>query len=220
LHIISRAVYSLKGAIVKKYVHAVVCALCLTTAAHAQVMERPTYKVGDAWSYIVRDALTNLKTSDTHYKIAEVNADGYRVIGGTRSAPNITWNTDGSAVLINNETVDFEKPEMQWPLTVGKKWRTVSTYKRADGITISRDYNVEVLAHEEVETPAGKFMAFKVNTSGWHQYDKRNEINQNRGQLNRTQWWSPEVGRPVKVEMRDGGPQDRVITVLQRFTRH
>lgn len=195
--------------------------LAALVPSYAQTMDRPTYKVGDAWVYINENALTHLRSADSKFRIAEARPDGYRVIGGTQTAPNITWDIDGATLAVDKgNVIAYEKPEMQWPLAVGRKWQTVSTVKRVDGITASRKYDVQVETYEDVQTSAGTFKAFKVKTTGWHQFDKSDANGNNRGYTDRTDWWSPEVGRPVKTELRDGGPQDRTIRTLQSFTRN
>ncbi len=194
--------------------------LAAVAGVHAQSMNRPMYKPGDAWVYSNENALTHLKGADSKFRIAEAGPSGYRVIGGDRQAPNVVWDLDGSPLSIDGGNVfTYEKAEMQWPLEVGKKWQTVGTVQRPDGVKVSKTYDVEVLGYEQVETPAGNFMAFKVRTSGWHNLDKRDANNQNRGYKDSTDWWSPDVGRPVRTESRDGGPQDRSIRVLKSFKR-
>ena len=78
-----------------------------------------------------------------------------------------------------------------WPLEVGNKWRT--TQRWVDHVvhpSWSGEYSTdfEVLAYEEVEVPAGRFMAFKVGTTKTPGDDGYENI-----------WYAPDVGSFVKI---------------------
>jgi hypothetical protein len=88
-----------------------------------------------------------------------------------------------------DQVVESAEPGVQtydWPLFVGKRWRTTFTYtvvkhgRTFRGVT----QDVRVDAYEDVQTPAGTFKAFKI-TRG----DSTHE---------HTYWLSPELGVWVK----------------------
>ena len=56
-------------------------------------------------------------------------------------------------------------PWRVWPLTVGKQWSVDVDYVRADRTTGNLKQDAGVVAYEEVNVPAGKFMAFKSSTT-------------------------------------------------------
>jgi hypothetical protein len=79
--------------------------------------------------------------------------------------------------------------DLNWPLEVGKKWQAVRTYsfhprnKSWSGATTQ--WVVE--AYEEVDTPAGAFMAFRLQSTGV-KHDT----------TERTVWYAPDPGVVVK----------------------
>ncbi len=89
-----------------------------------------------------------------------------------------------SRVVVAGEpaiTFDPPFPYFQWPLEVGKRWfYEGQVTNKITGFKGRSRTMVHVLAYEEVETPAGRFKAFKLSTETG------------------TYWYSPEVGVVVK----------------------
>lgn len=85
------------------------------------------------------------------------------------------------------ETYEPGYQTFQWPLAVGKKWTT--TFRFLDHATNRSFEDVRFSAaverYEEVETPAGRFKAFKIVHENPH--------------IRNTTWWSPEPGVIVKA---------------------
>lgn len=84
---------------------------------------------------------------------------------------------DGKPVL----AYDPPFPYLQFPLEVGKRWiYEGQVTNKATGFHGKSRSTIHVLAYEDVETPAGRFKAFKLATES------------------NTYWYSPEIGTVVK----------------------
>lgn len=88
-----------------------------------------------------------------------------------------------------------------FPLFVGKKW-VVSTKEGSS--TLSNEFEVEGV--EDLQTPAGRFMTFRIHMkqtnlsskkTGWVRY-----------------WYSPEVGQRVKQEVEKSGYWARITWLV------
>ena len=82
----------------------------------------------------------------------------------------------------------------------------------SDGVTGNTKQNAEVVAYEEVSTPAGKFMAYKIEYRGFFK-----SSNGRNGKQNDTYWYSPEVSADVKRVRDDSfNMYTRELTVYKR----
>ena len=66
-------------------------------------------------------------------------------------------------------------------------------WSRPDGVTGNTRQNAEVVAYEEVSTPAGKFMAYKIEHRGYFSTSRGRN-----GKQNDTYWYAPEVSADIK----------------------
>lgn len=83
---------------------------------------------------------------------------------------------------------------LRWPLKVGEEWSSghVVTNYQPRKQTIKYDARRKVEAHESVSVPAGSIKAFKLRYS-------------DSAGIERTDWFSPELGIIVKSQVRRGG---------------
>jgi hypothetical protein len=90
------------------------------------------------------------------------------------------------------EFLDYHAPQyrLQWPIKVGAKWtESMAFYDRKSGKSWDPvEQTWKVLAYEEIVVPAGKFMAFKMQSSP----GKNNAIVL-------TVWYAPDIGLNVKT---------------------
>lgn len=84
------------------------------------------------------------------------------------------------------------KPWRVWPLEVGKQWSIDMNYVRADGTTGNIRMGARVVAQEEVEVPAGRFMAFRIEQDGFLSTGNFN------GRMTETFWYAPAALADVK----------------------
>ena len=117
----------------------VAAALFCTQAAFAQDgrFERPQVKAGDAWTYQYSDNWKKLpnatfthtvtEATESRIKVAVVNtATKERFMDAVYSTD---WNTYSLAGVSYNPAVN----DYAFPLTASKSWKSIYTYKRADG---------------------------------------------------------------------------------------
>ena len=117
--------------------------------------------------------------------------------GACDGETHVLWDSqtqNWAGCMADGEVLGESQPytaRFEWPLQVGNTWRTQPRW--VDHVLHpdwSGEYwaEYEVLAYEEVSVPAGRYMAFKVGTTGteyndWHE----------------TTWYSPQVGAVVKA---------------------
>ena len=153
--------------------------------AIAQKAEMPapdSFKAGDKWEWRQVDNRTKLEEGRGSRTVVEV--DGIRLFSDG------TVNTPISTAFIGDPA---SKPWRVWPLEIGKKWVFDGDWARPDGVTGNTKQNAEVVAYEEVSTPAGKFMAYKIEYRGFFK-----NSNGRNGKQNDTYWYSPEVSADIK----------------------
>ncbi len=117
--------------------------------------ERPTYRVGESWIQ-----------SDGLHEVMRVDGDRMDLRIGRSRAYRLTTSFHLERVTEGERTIaqfDPPIPSLQWPLKVGLKWDYRGTVDDG-GLGVRRpiENSYEVVAFEEVVTPAGVFEAFKV----------------------------------------------------------
>ena len=173
-------------------------------SAIAQKAEMPapdSFKAGDKWEWRQVDNRTKLEEGQGTRTVVEV--DGIRLFSdGTKNTPISTAFLGDPA----------PKPWRVWPLELGKKWVADFDWSRPDGVTGNTKQDAEVVAYEEVSTPAGKFMAYKIEYRGFFK-----NSNGRNGKQNDTYWYAPEVSADVK-RVRDAGlnMNTRELTAYKR----
>ena len=131
------------------------------------------------------------------------------VVDGISLFSDGTKNTPISTAFIGDPA---SKPWRVWPLDIGKKWLFDGDWPRPDGVTGNTKQDAEVVAYEEVSTPTGKFMAYKIEHRGFYK-----SSNGRNGKQNDTYWYSPEVSADVKRVRDDSfNMHTREFTVYQR----
>ena len=94
-----------------------------------------------------------------------------------------------------------ETPYRNWPLEVGKKWKYESEWTNESGENGISSQDVEILSFEEIELPAGKFMAYKMKYDG---YIQNYEVG-GKGKVIDTVWYSPKLKFNIKHTQESGG---------------
>lgn len=179
---------------------------------------RPQVKVDDRWVY--RRIDRRMKPPTLVYEIRVTFVDE-RVIhtvierqGGSREG-DATWTREWNSVnAVDSGVVEIEKGMMQFPLSVGRAYPAAWHMRRpkAGAFHVRHERDVKILGWEEVEVPAGKFRALKVQADGgYRRIDKPNE-----GWARNTFWYVPAVKRWVKSLYEDS---DLVVTEELFFHR-
>ncbi len=168
----------------------------------AQQAEKPTYKTGDTWEWVTTDTRTKLAEPRASRTVTEINDENMRLSNQPGVAPTLVWTLDGlplSDAGRSTKTI-YKTPYRAWPLEVGKKWTVEIEWVSATGSNGKTKQDAEVVALEEVQVPAGKFLAYKIVMKGFF----TNFTRSNSGRQNQVQWYSPVMGVAVKTTFEDG----------------
>lgn len=151
--------------------------------------EQPAYKDGEYWHYRVerKNFQSSVSTrTDGEYEVRLINGEPrvYALVGGEKKGEVSGESVDALKRRLGNKD---ERENLQFPLFVGKKWKTA--YEVLGKVTLRHSVETEVKGFEEVTTPAGVFKAFKLE-----RVDDNGRNNANYG----TYFYSPETRSIVK----------------------
>jgi hypothetical protein len=169
--------------------------------AQTQSIEKPEIKVGDTWTY---NRTTNVKEYGPglrQVRVAQVNDKGIQVVvtdsKGKESDEIYTreWNDVSTGDVIVYPHTGF----FRFPLQVGSSYQTefeLVLVAFPNG-RVRHRHSVRVSGWEEVQVPAGKFRAVKVETQGtWQRLD-----NNLKGTSRIVLWYVPEMRSSVKFTL-------------------
>jgi hypothetical protein len=149
------------------------------------------YKLGDTFSYEVRDGSSKEVTSRLTQKVTF--ADDQRVV---LNDGMVELDQMGGMRKNSSGTKDPAILQVPADLALGKKWRSTFTNTKPDG-SVSRSYwDAKVVALEEIATAMGIIKAFKVQRSGF-----ANGSGGGVTQLNGTMWIDPRVMLVVRNDL-------------------
>ncbi len=118
------------------------------------------YSIGDSYSYVKKDLLTEIKVNSTTERVTKVSDseitmnDGRKVIdlmGNELISPNEHYLTPAQFFAVEYQ--------------LGKKWVTRFGWRKSDGVDSNLEMEFKVTGREKIKTPAGEFNAFVVE--GW-----------------------------------------------------
>jgi hypothetical protein len=166
----------------------------LALPARAQEADRPAVAAGDRWQFAVYYTVPSRQPNRT-WVVTHVEDERVR---GTEN---------GEPLTLTRELNELDSPRqaqtnpraLSFPLHVGKRWqyRTEWLFKpKASRGTLSVD--VAVVAYETVETPAGKFSAFKLHATGELGGSSPSSTFY-AGQTTTTYWYAPAARAIVKL---------------------
>ncbi|WP_020468078.1 TapB family protein [Zavarzinella formosa] len=189
---------------------AVLALLTLCLPIFAQPKDKPTYyyttKVGDT---VVREVTANGKTTDKSSTVDSVEEkDGVLTVvvkpTGKPGAPAIETMlvSKTELTLPPQGPIDVPITFLKLPAKKGDTWESMKTSKGAGGVI----FKSACMGEEEVEVPAGKFKAIKVETAVMTPTEEYSRM---------TMWHAPGVGL-VKLMTKSGGRE--TSSVLKSFT--
>lgn len=168
----------------------------IAIAQPAQLPGPKDLDIGDTWKWRQADDRTGV-LEPTRY-LTVVGFKGEKMLSdGAHEFRLSDYYVDGYP-LPGSEHKAVALPWRSWPLEVGKKWTFEVDWTRQDGTTGHTHQDVEVAAFEEVEVPAGKFMAFRIVHRGFY-----SNSNNARAKQDDTYWYAPEVKADVKSKRDD-----------------
>ena len=176
------------------------------SSQEAQTAEKPDVKPGDRWVYRQMDYWTNQVTSVVTREVVNVTRDVIQLVskGGDGKEFDEVHTAHWNIVVLRNAVYEPHDGMLQFPLQVGKTYPVA--YEVAFGPTRSFRARVErtarVVGWEDVEVPAGKFRALKIELDGSYQRLDTAAAGKARNVI----WYSPVVKRWVKRTYEDSSP--------------
>ena len=178
-------------------------AFCASAAAQDAV--KPAVKVDDRWVYRRTDPRAKPPTIVYELRVSFVDARTIHTVierqGGQRDS-DATWTPEWNNVVSGDGTVFAQgKGLLQFPLSAGREYPAAweNQRPRTGAFHVKHERKVKVVGWEEVEVPAGKFRALKLQAEGsYRRLDKPNS-----GWARNTYWYVPEVKRWVKSVYQD-----------------
>jgi hypothetical protein len=149
------------------------------------------FRVGDSWAFLRTDLLHGGQQTRRRGEVTAIEGGRVMVNGGEMVMDQM------GGVLVNRFGVkDPAQVVAPADLQVGKRWRSAFTNRRDQGPASRNYYDNRVVALEELQLPAGRYKAFKV--------DARGEAIQPRAaqKLHVVSWFDPATMLLVRLETR------------------
>jgi hypothetical protein len=166
---------------------------------------RPAVKVDDRWVYRQTDKRRKPPSMVYEMRVSFVDTRAIHAVierqGGKREG-DATWTPEWNVVVAPDEgVVEVEKGMFQFPLSPGQQYSAAWEMRRprAGAFHVRHERKVTVLGWEEVEVPAGKFRALKIQADGYFKrFDKPAS-----DEARNTFWYVPHIKRWVKSIYQD-----------------
>lgn len=156
----------------KKLSAAVLGLMCCS--AYAQSVDAPPLKAGDSWVYaetvetgpqgfLSKNTLITVERVDSHNVLISAKQDGSNQ-PPVESMTGLDWSRSRD---INGKQQVVNRP-LEFPLSQGKKWMVEYTELNPNRLHSSETFHNDyvVTGWEDVQVPAGKFTALKIESEG------------------------------------------------------
>jgi hypothetical protein len=191
----------------------------LAADVSGEPIPRPEVKAGDTWTYRQTDFQPAVPRISTYVvRVTFVGPDEILTINRNGSRDS-QWNADWGAIALGGSGVIHDRPArfLNFPLKAGTSHElTFEVVARRGGTARSRfQQTVRVIGWEDVEVPAGKFRALKVEAKGTFY-----RLDASFGGWTRHEfWYVPETKRWVKYTYEDGtrGPSSPYAKILEEL---
>ena len=195
-------------------------------AQDSSLVERPTIKVGDSWTYQETNDWRSVVTDTYSFTVSSVSdkeieltrksekAGTAVTVSETPDLNSITRATsDGNIVRYSPDNGAFS-----FPLAVGKSWEAKADWT-AGTHTGSYSLATKVVGWEQVTVPAGTFTALKITKTGY--YHATNGQSSGSGNMHIVFWYAPTVKGMVKMQYEDtnwaGAPYNKKTVELVAY---
>jgi hypothetical protein len=167
----------------------------------------PQIRVGDSWTYQVRDGFTGIPRENQRNEVIKVGSEAVEVAGMTERGDGLqvydrAWNWLKRPAT-NLQTFEY-RPAYQafaFPLAAGKRWHErLTATDPADGRQFPVWIDGIVRGWERVKVPAGDFDALKVERMVYFEYWEYTV--RGRSEIQEVEWYAPAAKQSVKREMR------------------
>ncbi|MFM0202339.1 hypothetical protein PQR53_20985 [Paraburkholderia fungorum] len=163
-------------------------------------VQAPSFQVGQEWEFSFVNELDPSKTGGYTQRVVSV-ADGLAELGVVVKGSVGRGELDANANVVRAPQAVYSPSNemLRFPLYVGKSWEAQYTYTSGNW-TANDDRSAKVVAIERVQTAAGTFDAFRIeSTIAW----AGASVSTGAGHAHETDWYAPAVGRVVKQEYED-----------------
>jgi len=198
--------------------------LVLVSYCAAQAVDPEPIRVGDRWSYDIKDALTGDLRLAVTIVAAEINEK--EIITRTsvrgKDRPNtIVFNPDWGRI---DDGVWKHRPSdllgIKKPLQIGKQWRAEGNSTNVQtGVAMQTSGLAKVVGQEQITTPAGTFDTFRVELTV-RQINTKDQTKSTT--LTVVVWYAPAINRWVRknTEVRfEGRLRDSFSDELTEYSR-
>lgn len=181
--------------------------LIVAQPALAADIALPVLQAGDTWTYRHIDGYNHLDLGTVSRSVASANAQNIRLVSRAADGTVVDELTLSGPGMIASGTLSPRaegplQPALQvtpYPLREGEKWtqHVVRSDARSKELR-SMEIRGKVLGWETVKVPAGEFRALRIE-----RWINLADYDAFRGPTWRweTEWYSPDVNGPVKVEV-------------------
>jgi hypothetical protein len=166
---------------------------------------RPDVKVDDRWIYRRMDHRYEPPVLLYELRVSFIDGRAIHTVLSRQGRPrdsDATFTPDWNGVVsVDEGIVDIKQGLLQFPLAVGRSYPALWEMRRprAGKFHVRHERTVKVVGWEEIEVPAGKFLALKVQAEGrWQRLDRKSA-----DWARNTVWYVPEVKRWVKSYYED-----------------
>jgi hypothetical protein len=165
----------------------------------------PEIRVGDRWTYRVRDGFTGIARETQRNEVVKVGGDRVEVAGTIERGDGVQVYDRAWSWLkrpaTNLQTFEYS-PAYQafaFPLAPGKRWRErLMATDPADGRRFPVWIDGAVLGWERVNVPAGEFDALKVERRVYFEYWEHSV--RGRSEIREIEWYAPAAKQSVRRE--------------------
>lgn len=182
------------------------------SAAEEQV-PTPSFHLGDTWTYSY--VVDEVKQFDFTEVVKALDGRSLELLTDTTTGLRtiVTFDSERPRYLVRYELKEGKSeregpiltdetkndPPIKFPFVVGASWPVALTYA-----PFTMDLTARVVGREVVKVPAGIFDAYKVELTGLYRDHSVIGIASS-GRYSETYWYSPDVKRHVRKEVRYWG---------------
>jgi hypothetical protein len=172
-----------------------------------EVVEQPTWSIGDWWEFANGNRLTVVAREKDEYVLVRTKR-GVSANTGT-SGVRVFAGIDGWArthIDSNSKRTEFPRYEyVRFPLKAGKVWRFFNEGMSVEGWIKSFGYQCRIVGWEEIKIAGRTARALRIEIDNWHHKDSTDTIpSETFGQI---AWYAPEAKRIVRFTSQyRGGP--------------
>jgi hypothetical protein len=188
-----------------------VAAACLLSfsaigADEASAVAKPDVKVGERWSYRRTDYLTNKVSFSIEGRVVSMGPDEILLVAKRSDQSgefDVFFTSEWGVIVLGGTTFIPRTDFFKFPLKVGATHQT--TYETANKGSPARakfELAVKVMGWEDIEVPAGKFRALKLEANG--NYIRLEAGNRSGGMVRVRYWYVPEIKRWAKYTYEEG----------------